>query len=75
MKYHELLVEYKELLAQNVRLRKELYQIPKGYLVTKKIAGKEYLYLQYTVQGKKRVIISGKKMFCRFDLQSPEEIR
>lgn len=54
MKYHELLVEYKELLAEDVRLRQEMHQIPKGYLVTKKIAGKEYLYLQYTVQGKKK---------------------
>lgn len=54
MKYHELLVEYKELLAEDVRLRQELHLIPKGYLVTKKIAGKEYLYLQYTVQGKKK---------------------
>lgn len=26
----------------------------KGYLVTKKIAGKDYLYLQYTTQGKKK---------------------
>ena len=54
MKYQELLVEYKELLAEDVRLRQEMYLIPKGYLVTKKIAGKEYLYLQYTVQGKKK---------------------
>lgn len=54
MRYHELLVEYKELLAQDVCLRQEIHQIPKGYLVTKKIAGKEYLYLQYTVQGKKK---------------------
>ena len=54
MKYHELLVEYKELLTQNVRLQQEMHLIPKGYLVTKKIAGKEYLYLQYTVQGKKK---------------------
>ena len=54
MKSHELLVEYKELLAEDVRLRQEMHLIPKGYLVTKKIAGKEYLYLQYTVQGKKK---------------------
>lgn len=54
MRYHELLVEYKELLARDVCLRQEIHQIPKGYLVTKKIAGKEYLYLQYTVQGKKK---------------------
>ena len=54
MKYHELLVEYKELLAEDIRLRQEMHLIPKGYLVTKKIAGKEYLYLQYSVQGKKK---------------------
>ena len=54
MKYYELLVEYKTLLADDVRLRQEMNLIPKGYLVTKKIAGKEYLYLQYTVQGKKK---------------------
>lgn len=54
MKYHELLIEYKELLAEDVRLRQEIHLIPKGYLVTKKIAGKEYLYLQYSVQGKKK---------------------
>ena len=54
MKYHELLVEYKELLAEDIRLRQEMHLIPKGYLVTKKIAGKDYLYLQYTVQGKKK---------------------
>jgi hypothetical protein len=54
MKYQELLVEYKELLAEDVRLRQEMNLIPKGYLVTKKIAGKEYLYLQYSVQGKKK---------------------
>lgn len=54
MKYNELLVEYKKLLADDVRLRQEMHLIPKGYLVTKKIAGKDYLYLQYTVQGKKK---------------------
>ena len=54
MKYHELLVEYQELLAKDVHLRQEMHQIPKGYLVTKKIACKDYLYLQYTVQGKKK---------------------
>lgn len=54
MKYRELLDEYKRLLDRDVALRIELHQIPKGYLVTKKISGKEYLYLQYTVQGKKK---------------------
>ena len=54
MRYHELFDEYRELLASEIKLRLELHQIPKGYLVTKKIAGKEYLYLQYTIQGKKK---------------------
>ena len=54
MKYRELLDEYKRLLDRDVALRIELHQIPKGYLVTKKISGKEYLYLQYSVQGKKK---------------------
>lgn len=54
MKYHELYEEYRDLLACETKLRQEMHRIPKGYLVTKKIAGKEYLYLQYTAQGKKK---------------------
>lgn len=54
MKYRELYDEYRELLVCETKLRQEIYRIPKGYLVTKKIAGKEYLYLQYTAQGKKK---------------------
>ena len=54
MKYRELYEEYNSLLAQETVLRQEMHKIPKGYLVTKKIAGKEYLYLQYTIQGKKK---------------------
>ena len=54
MKYRELYDEYRELLAHETKLRQEMHRIPKGYLVTKKIAGKEYLYLQYTAQGKKK---------------------
>ena len=54
MKYRELYDEYRELLAYETKLRQEMHRIPKGYLVTKKIAGKEYLYLQYTTQGKKK---------------------
>lgn len=54
MKYRELYEEYRDLLACETKLRQEMYRIPKGYLVTKKIAGKEYLYLQYTAQGKKK---------------------
>lgn len=54
MKYRELYDEYRELLTYETKLRREMHRIPKGYLVTKKIAGKEYLYLQYTAQGKKK---------------------
>lgn len=54
MKYRELYDEYRELLAHETKLRQEMHRIPKGYLVTKKIAGKEYMYLQYTAQGKKK---------------------
>ena len=54
MKYRELYDEYRELLAHETKLRQEMHRIPKGYLVTKKMAGKEYLYLQYTAQGKKK---------------------
>lgn len=54
MRYQELLDEYMVLLDHDVRLRQEMHQIPKGYLVSKKIAGKEYLYLQFSHQGKKK---------------------
>lgn len=54
MRYQELLNEYRDLLAADVRLQQELHRIPKGYLVTKKISGREYQYLQYSVQGKKK---------------------
>ena len=54
MKYRELYDEYRELLAHETKLRQEMHRIPKGYLGTKRIAGKEYLYLQYTAQGKKK---------------------
>lgn len=54
MKYQELLDEYVGLLNHDITLRQEMQCIPKGYLVTKKISGKEYLYLQYTIQGKKK---------------------
>lgn len=54
MRYVELLNEYKGLLFEDVRLRTQLQTIPKGYVSTKKIAGKDYFYLQYSVQGKKK---------------------
>ena len=54
MKYRELLDEYMALLEQDMKLDQEIHTLPKGYLVTKRIAGKEYLYLQYSVFGKKK---------------------
>ena len=54
MKYQELLDEYTHLLHINVQLRSQIQEIPKGYIATKKISGKEYFYLQYSLQGKKK---------------------
>ena len=54
MKYRELFDEYVQLLQESTTLRSQLLQIPKGYLVTKKISGKDYHYLQYTTFGKKK---------------------
>ena len=54
MRYVELLNEYKDLLFEDIRLRTQLQTIPKGYVTTKKIAGKDYFYLQHSVQGKKK---------------------
>lgn len=54
MRYFELLSEYKDLLCVDVQLRTQLQAIPKGYVTTKKIAGKDYFYLQYSAQGKKK---------------------
>ena len=54
MRYFELLNEYKDLLCVDVQLRTQLQAIPKGYVTTKKIAGKDYFYLQYSAQGKKK---------------------
>ena len=54
MKYQELLDEYTQLLRVNVQLRSQIHEIPKGYIVTKKISGKDYFYLQYSNQGKKK---------------------
>ena len=37
MKYRELYDEYTDLFVRETVLRQEMYGIPKGYLVTKKI--------------------------------------
>lgn len=54
MKYQELYDEYTLLLRQYSALTMELQSLPKGYLCTKTISGKEYRYLQYTHLGKKK---------------------
>lgn len=54
MKYRELFDEYIQLLQEGITLRSQLLQIPRGYIVTKKISGKEYTYLQHTTMGKKK---------------------
>ena len=53
MRYQELYDEYSELLRRETDLRVRLQSLPFGYITKRKISGKEYSYLQYTVQGKK----------------------
>lgn len=54
MKYQELYSEYISFLHCKSELKKQVQSIPKGYITTKKISGKEYHYLQYTYWGKKK---------------------
>ena len=54
MKYQELYNEYIELLERFSSLTMELQELPRGYICTKTISGKEYYYLQYTQFGKKK---------------------
>ena len=54
MRYSELLNEYKALLHTDVQVRMQMQTIPKGYVTTKRIAGKDYYYLQYSAHGKKK---------------------
>ena len=54
MKYQELYDEYNELLQRFSSLTLELQELPRGYICTKTISGKEYYYLQYTHLGKKK---------------------
>lgn len=53
MKYQELYDEYTTLLHYQTEIRRQLQLIPKGYIASKNISGKEYHYLQYTSFGKK----------------------
>ena len=53
MRYQELYDEYSELLRRETNLRVQIQALPFGYITRRKISGKEYSYLQYTIQGKK----------------------
>ena len=54
MRYQELYNEYIVLLQRQSEAYRQLQSIPKGYITIKKIADKEYHYLQYTSFGKKK---------------------
>ena len=54
MKYQEIYDEYTTFLKHQSALQQQLQSLPKGYITTKKISGKEYHYLQYTYWGKKK---------------------
>lgn len=54
MRYQEIFEEYHSLLKDNSRIRQELAGLPKGTIAKKKISGREYHYLQYSVCGKKK---------------------
>lgn len=56
MKYQELYNEYTSTLYSQSELYQQFQTIPKGYITTKKISGKEYRYLQYTSLGKKKSV-------------------
>lgn len=53
MRYQELHDEYNNLLNSYSALQLELSSLPKGALSTKTISGKEYVYHQYTSNGKR----------------------
>lgn len=54
MKYQELYNEYIALLYRQTELQRQLQTISKGYITLKRIANREYHYLQYTMFGKKK---------------------
>ena len=54
MKYQEIYNEYTSLINRYSKIRFELQSLPKGSIVKKNIANKEYHYLQYTSYGKKK---------------------
>lgn len=56
LKYQELYMDYQRLLDEDLRLCTELAELPAGHLTTKRISGKEYHYLQYSVDGKKKSV-------------------
>ena len=49
-----LLEEYNRILRTEALIRKELQDLPKGYISRKTIKGKEYFYLQFREDGKIR---------------------
>ncbi|WP_308588787.1 hypothetical protein [uncultured Oscillibacter sp.] len=56
MKYQELYLDYQRLLDEELQLCKELTELPTGNLTAKRISGKEYQYLQYSEDGKKKSV-------------------
>lgn len=56
MKYQELYLDYQRLLDEELQLCGELAELPAGNLTAKRISGKEYQYLQYSVDGKKKSV-------------------
>jgi len=54
MKYQEIYNEYKELLNCYAEKSMQVQGLPKGYITIRKIAGRDYHYLQCTINGKKK---------------------
>lgn len=52
MMYQELYDEYNKLLFRKLKDRREMYNLPNGYVSAKTINGKQYFYLQKRVDGK-----------------------
>lgn len=60
MKYRELYDEYRELLVCETKLRQEIYRIPKGYLVTKKLQARSIYICNTPLKEKRKANISTK---------------
>ena len=57
MHYRELLIEYRELIEQEIQLKREIAKLPQGNISLKNIHGKTYCYLQQR---------SGKKIISQY---------